>query len=200
MKKPTFPITLKRGSAVVKIYATPSKGYESYTLSYYSDGVRKRPTFAALDEARLEADTVLNRLTKGDLDTVTLTRAECAAFARARELLDPIGVALENAAAQFADATRRLGAVPVSRAVDFYLQRHPTEIKARPVQEVIEELIAAKRQDNLSKRYLAQLGYDLARFATKFSGPIASVRGVEIDGWLRGLGWAPRTRNNMRIS
>ena len=40
MKAPAFPISIKRG--VVKIYRTPSKGYDSYTLSYLSEGKRQR--------------------------------------------------------------------------------------------------------------------------------------------------------------
>jgi hypothetical protein len=44
MASPKFPIVVKQGSVTVKIYRTPSRGCEAYTLSYYQDGVRKRPT------------------------------------------------------------------------------------------------------------------------------------------------------------
>ena len=90
--------------------------------------------------------------------------------------------------------------MPVAEAVDFYLRRHQGTILARPVPEVVVELLDSKRADNLSARYLKQLEYDLNRFGAKFGGRIGDVAGTEVDGWLRSLGLAPRTRNNLRAS
>jgi len=47
MKKPVeFPLIVKEGSVSAKIYRTPSKsGYNSFTLVYYQDSVRKREVF-----------------------------------------------------------------------------------------------------------------------------------------------------------
>jgi hypothetical protein len=58
---------------------------------------------------------------------LTLTSADRAAYLRARQLLDPLGVALETAAAQFADARKALADTPLSHAVEFYVKRHPTK-------------------------------------------------------------------------
>jgi hypothetical protein len=41
-KKNEFPIEIKNGSATVKIYRTPSKGHESFTV-LLGHGKRKRP-------------------------------------------------------------------------------------------------------------------------------------------------------------
>ena len=49
-----FPLTVKRGSAVVKIYRTPSKGCDSYTLSFWVNHERKRRTCADLEAAKTE--------------------------------------------------------------------------------------------------------------------------------------------------
>ena len=57
MKKIEFPVTVKRGSVSVKIYRTPSHGCDSFTLSFYQDGVRKRPTFPSFQQAKDEADS-----------------------------------------------------------------------------------------------------------------------------------------------
>jgi hypothetical protein len=56
MKKITFPFEVKRGSVSVKIYRTPSNGCNSYTLAYYQDGVRKRPTFPSFQAANDDAE------------------------------------------------------------------------------------------------------------------------------------------------
>ena len=128
MKTIDFPQKIKKGSVVIKIYRTPSHGCDSYTLSYYQDGVRKRPSFPTYEQAKAEAEIIANRLGKSDVDVLTLTSADRAAYLRARQLLDPLGVALETAAAQFADARKALGDTPLSHAVEFYVKRHPTKI------------------------------------------------------------------------
>jgi integrase len=198
MKQPKFPVLVKRGSAVVKIYRTPTKGYDSFTLSYYVDGVRRRPTFPTLDQARTEAEIKATELTRGDLDTAKLTSADCASYTRAKELLAPTGLSIELAAAQMADAVAKLGAVPLATAVQFYLHRNNGVEGGRTVQAVVEEFLAVKRQDGLSARYLKTLDYELKQFRAKFSGTIADVRGGDIEAWLRGTEWSPRTRNNFR--
>ncbi|HMC29007.1 MAG TPA: hypothetical protein VKM56_14545, partial [Verrucomicrobiae bacterium] len=84
MSKPKFPYVVKRGSATVKVYYTPTKGCDSYTLCYWQDGKRKRPTFADFDKARTEAEMVATKLTSGDGDVLTLSSADRAAYLRAR--------------------------------------------------------------------------------------------------------------------
>jgi integrase len=102
------------------------------------------------------------------------------------------------AAAQFADAKTRLGTVPLSAAVDFYLQRHPKEPAPRTVQAVVDELVDTKEIDGVSHVYLKHLRYHLGKFAARFKGNIGDVSGAEIDVWLRAAGLSLRTRNNMR--
>jgi hypothetical protein len=78
MASPKFPIVVKQGSVTVKIYRTPSRGCEAYTLSYYQDGVRKRPTFTQLQAAKDEARIIVNRLGNADTDVLTRnTGAKC---------------------------------------------------------------------------------------------------------------------------
>jgi len=198
MKKITFPCEVKRGSVSIKIYSTPSHGCESFTLSYYQDGARKRPTFPTFEKAKEEADAVVGRLASTDADVLRLTSADRAAYLRSRQILDPMGVPIEAAAAQFADARSRLGDVPLSHAVEFYLRRHPTKIEPRMVKDVVAELLATKEADGSSERYLQCLRWGLGKFAGAFQFNIGAVAGTDIDAWLRGLGRSPRTRNNLR--
>ena len=143
-KPPEFPQIVKRGSVTVKIYRTPSHGCDSFTLSYYQDGVRKRPTFPTYKQAKVEAEAVASRLGNTDADILTLTSADRAAYLRARQILDAVGVPLEAAAAQFAAARAALGDTPLSHAVEFYITRHPTKIDPKRVQDVVAEFMAAK--------------------------------------------------------
>ena len=200
MATPKFPIVVKQGSVTVKIYRTPSRGCEAFTLSYYQDGVRKRPTFTELRAARDEANVIVNRLGNADADVLTLTSADRSAYLRARQLLDPLGVHVENAAAEFVQAKRVLGDVPLLLAAEYYVQRHPTRIAPQPVMAVAEEMLKVKQSDGLSAEYLRHLRYDMNKFAAAFQGNIGTVMGPDVDKWLRGLGVSPRTRNNLRAS
>jgi integrase len=200
MKKIAFPFEVKRGSVSVKIYRTPSNGCDSYTLAYYQNGVRKRPTFSSFQAANDEAEIVATRLGNADADILTLTSADRAAYLRARQLLDGVGAHIENAAAQFVQAKQLLGDVPLLQAAEYYVKRHPSRIAPRPVMEVVDEMLKLKQSDGLSEGYLRHLRYDLEKFAGAFHGNIGTVMGPEIDKWLRGLGVSPRTRNNLRNS
>ena len=141
---------------------------------------------------------VVGRLAATDADVLTLTSADRAAYQRARQVLDPIGVLIETSAVEYASARTRLGSVPLSTAVEFYLKRHPTEIKSHSVKEVVAELLAAKKMDGLSKRYLEFLQWSLGKFEGAFHCNIGTISGTDIDTWLRHLDRSPRTRNNLR--
>ena len=200
MKKITFPFEVKRGSVSVKIYRTPTNGCDSYTLAYYQDGARKRPTFSTFQAANDEAEVVATRLGNADADVLTLASADRAAYLRARQLLDGIGAHIENVAAQYVQLKQLLGDVPPLQAAEYYVKRHPSRISPIPVLEVVNEMLKLKRGDGLSEAYLRHLRYDLKKFAGAFHGNIGTVAGPDIDKWLRGLGVSPRTRNNLRTS
>ena len=196
----SFPIEVKRGSVTVKIYKTPTRGYDAFTVCHYQDGKRKRTLFGDLETARTQAASIATRLGNTDADVLTLTSADTAAYRRARAVLDPLQIPIEAAAAELAEAAKRLQGVSLLRAVEFYVQRHPINTTPQSTPDVVEELLKLKSKDGLSAEYLRQLGMALRLFARQFTGPIGEVRGAAIDEWVRSLGWAPRTRNNMRNS
>jgi hypothetical protein len=112
-----FPLKLKRGSVTVTVARSVSRGYESFTLYYYQDGVRQHRIFSRFDDAEQEAETVAARLTSGEAGVIRLTSADSAAYSRAREILDPLGIPIESAAAAFAHEHRRLAAIAIPNFV-----------------------------------------------------------------------------------
>jgi hypothetical protein len=62
MKRGRFPVRVQRGSSLVSIYMTPTRGYALFTVVHHdADGRRNRRVFADYDQARHAADeTVLN--------------------------------------------------------------------------------------------------------------------------------------------
>jgi len=161
---------------------------------------RKRSTFADYGEAKTEAEQVATRLTRGDLDVLTVTSADRAAYLRAKQLFHEVDVPIASGAAQFAEAKRKLGDIPLIHAVDYYLKKRPRNLKPQPIRKVVEEILQAKKADGLSEGYLNHLHYDLKKFAGAFQCNIGTVTRAEIDSWLRSLGVSNRTRNNFRAS
>ena len=198
----TFPYThSKPGYSVsVKIYKTPRDGYGAFTVTYYQDGQRKRVLCNTFESAVEEADDVVKLLGSKDVDVLELRSADKAAYRRSREVLDPIGVSIEVAAAEYAHIKRILGDTPPTVAAEYYVRKHPTKIEHKEVPVVVSELLAAKLADGCSPRYLQALRYNLGKFEKRFQGGINSVAGGEVDAWLRSSGLSPRTRNNIRTS
>jgi integrase len=195
-----FPYIHSKGSVSVKIYRTPTNGCEAFTLSYYQDGSRKRPTFPTFNQALSEAKTVALRLGSASGDVLTLNSADRASYLRSKELSVELGLPLEVIVAQAVALKRVLGKTPPMVAAEYYKKMNPTEPPAKLVKIVIDEMLLAKRGDGLSDGYLDHLSSDLKQFKQVFSCNIGSITGAEIDAWLRGLNVSGRTRNNLRCS
>ena len=209
MSKPKFPITVKRGHTTVKIYRTPSRGCDAYTVSYYLGDQRVRKTFADLGLATTEAETVATKLSTGEVNVLTLTSGDRLSYVRAIEALKPTGVPLEMAAMQFAEAHQILEGRSVVEAARYSAKKNPIWLPKKLVPEVVTEMIEAKTADGMSKYYTSDLKWRLGRFAEKFPGLISLVTSAEIGDFLRGLkGLADegekampvtgRSRNNFR--
>lgn len=196
-----FPMVIRNGSVQVKIYhCRTKKGYDAYYVVYYLDGVRKMSSFAHFDKAKKEAEFVAQRMGSAEADVLVLKSADRAAYQLARRILDPLGVSVEEAALQFAHATKRLGKVRLTEAVEFYLRWRPTEPELRSVEKVVAEFLETKDRGTASEVYAKALRYALTKFSARFKGNIHEVSGREIDVWLREVGVAARTQNNMRAA
>lgn len=197
MSKPKFPMTVKRGHTVVKIYLTPSRNCEAFTVIHYLGTKRQRKTFADLGLAMTEAETIANKLSTGEVDVLTLTSADRLAYVRAVEALKPTGQPLEVAAIHYAEAFKILEGDSLIEAARYYAKRHPSKMPKKTVPEVVKALLESKEQDGVSDVYLKDLKGRLGRFKQKFTGKISLVTGAEIEDFLRGLKSKPRSENEV---
>jgi integrase len=201
-KPDTIIWDVRVGLALFNVYRTPIGERELFTLSYWLDGKRYRQVFPTLAQAIDAAKAKGKQLSKGDIVAVDLSPADRASAAKVLTRLKPLGLSLELVVSDYLENWKRLGngRVPLSRAVDFYRQRHPIDQKPKMVKEVVVELLALKRSDHLSDRYVQQLEYALNRFTGRFHNCLEAVKGTEVDAWLRELDLGPRSRNNLRSS
>ena len=154
MGKPKFPMTVKRGHTVVKIYKTPSNKCDQFTVVHYLGTERQRKTFSDLGLAITEAETVASKLSEGELNVLELRNEDRLSYVRAIEALKPLGVPLEIAVMQFVEAAKLLEGASLVEAARYYAKHKPHKIPRKTVGEVIDELITAKQADRLSDVYL----------------------------------------------
>ena len=189
--------TVKFGSACVPVYLSQANGRTRYFLSYHRDGNRMRQAFADLKAAKKEALLVAQRIQAGMQHVTDIKPHERECYLAAVGLLQKSGIPLVAAVEEYVRARDLAGTESLITVAGEYGRLFRKVVQHVTVGQVVTELMAAKRQDKVSKRYLLQLQSSLNRFAAKFPGPILNVTGAEIDAWLRALKISSVTRNSM---
>ncbi|HZM05042.1 MAG TPA: site-specific integrase [Candidatus Saccharimonadales bacterium] len=204
MKTQEFPIEIKRGSATVKIYeakfAKAGREYVNYTLSYWHRGKRVRQAFASLQDAKDHAAARATELANGDLSILSLKAEDGAAYRRAMQLLQPCGISLEVAVAQFAEAFKILGGISLIEAAKLAVKAQRGLKPNVTVAETVAELLKDRKLNGVGAHHYRVLDGMLKRVVAAFQEVhMGSVDGPTIKAFLDGLeGVTARTRNNYR--
>jgi hypothetical protein len=188
------------GSALSKVYATPSGDRELFTVSYWAKGARKREVLPTWDAA-IEAAKRANRdIGDGGVNAPDIAPQKRLPCARALAILAPFDLEIDFVASRYVEMIKLTNGQDPLGMVERHLQKNPINLKVKTVKEAVEEMVGVKRSDKLSDRYVKQLDYNLTRFAGRFRGRLGDVNGTDVDKWLRELKVGPRTRNNLRSS
>jgi integrase len=183
------------GSVKIPVYGLSSG---RWCLSFYQDGKRKRETRSTREEATKRAQEVATAIHGQKASGLTLTGADRDSYARSLEVLKPFAVTLHDAVEAYAKTRHKLQKASLNEAVDFYLRHHATDLPAKTVKEIADELLAAKRQDGVSAAYLKDLNTRLPHIAAAFTIPIGQVTQGQLENWLRSRPGSLRSRNNYR--
>ena len=190
------------GSVIVKIYRVSNHGAERFTVCYYdAKGDRKQKMFADFDKAYQEAQEVGEDLATGESDALNLTNADRVIFLRGKAELEGTGLTVDVACRDMAQVLRVLGgrgsAIEAARE---WVARHVGVVAGMTVTKAAEEMLKVRGSEGLSVSWLHLIKVYVKRFVKEFgSREVASVRSDEVAAWLRGLGGAPRSRNNARL-
>ena len=84
-KRIRFPIVVKRGSSVVKVYRDRKPTGTYYRVAYHIGGKRHRLHFNDLEKATSEAEAKAAQLSRGDMDAAQLTGKDRLVYGRAVE-------------------------------------------------------------------------------------------------------------------
>jgi integrase len=151
-----------------------------FVVNYREAGKRKRTFFETREQANAFAAFKNAQLRKCGVEGAEFS-------SRLREMAQECAERLSAYGRTLKDAT------------DFFCAHLKASEKSCTTAALVEQLIAAKKADGASKRYLEDLRSRLNRFAQKFDGQmVATITSAQIDDWLRALHVSPTTRNNFR--
>ena len=187
---------VKQGSAAVPIYKGDVRGSIRFTVAFYRNGQRERRTFATLDAARDEARMAALNIQRGMSSDNDLRPQDREAFRSACAMIAPFGIPLVAALEEYVQCRRKLGETPLMTSVEEFVRRTKGFTAGVLVPKVVEEFLASKVQDRMSRHYLKSLQSILKQFAQALSGEIAKVTTQQIDAWLRAGDYCAVTRNN----
>ena len=143
-KAEAFPLTLKAGSTIVKIYLDAKPSGDYYRVVYHLGGKRHRLNFSDLHRAKAEAQAKAAQLARGDVDAVQLNGKDRLTYGRALDAIHPAGVALDTAATEYAQAAKMLAGHSLIEAASFYMRHHANRVAARMVANAVEDFWQAK--------------------------------------------------------
>ncbi|HVX56939.1 MAG TPA: site-specific integrase [Candidatus Saccharimonadales bacterium] len=206
------PVLFKSGAVTVKLYRYTwrdkkrGRTYVKFAVTQGSGRRRVREYHADQEVAARRAQEIADAIANGQVGLGTVSPADWATYTRAQELIRPLGKTLELAASEYAQALATLKAsrstlttVPTLQAVvDFWVLHHPAGGDTLTCPKILEEMIAARRQDGASKNTLDDYRSRLGRFVQDFTGPISAIGPQDLDAWLAKLPVSRRTRNNYR--
>ncbi len=212
-KNKGFPKVIREGQTRAKIYKTPYRGSDGFTVVWYEGDVRKRKLFNDLPAAELHANAMVNNLSRGEARIINLSGEQLLAFNRASEFIKEFGVSLDTVAAEYRDAKRLVRGRNLVPVAQYFASKNLLDIPKLTVSEVYTEMLRAKKDEGCSERYTQDLESRVGKFAREFPKQIAAVTGLEIKTWLQALvketskvnKKAPkvpvtnRTRNNFRL-
>jgi integrase len=195
-EKPKFPMTVRRGSCVVKIYRDRRPSGEYFRVIYYLGGKRHRLVFSSLADAKAEADAKASQLARGDIDAAQLSGQDRLIYGRALEAIRYLEIPLDAAALEYADARKSLGDYTLLEAVRFFVRHRGNGVQRISVSNAVQEFLTAKASKGLTRVYQDDLRNRLRSFEKCFHCDLNQITSEDVRSFLSQLKVAARTHNN----
>ena len=188
----------------ISIYSSPAFGKESYLISYYAEGKRKRERAGTLEEARSQAKAKIKELTAGSANAGAFTPRQIAVVMDAVEVLKGVGISLSQVAREYVEAFKILRRQPLiaeaAKHYAAYLEHQRTMHAPVTFPAVVDEFLKAIEARGRSARYIEDCTSRLSKAAKTFRGYLQRITSSDIEAWLDSFKAAGRTRNNYRAT
>ena len=198
MDKPR-PLVHKVGAVSVPIY---HYGDGRWAIVYRETRGGKRKTVSCRSEAdaRKQANTICLQIARGQLSADRLSIEQRMQAVEAGRLLAPLGLSLDGVAREVAAAHELTGGAGVAEMARFWARHHHSATTSRTPALVLEEMMAAKKSQDLDDEYQRITRLRLVKFAAAFPRPIAEIDAKQIRAYLGDLSGNAVTRNKTLAS
>ncbi len=186
---------IKDGSIRLPIYPM-ADGRWCVVVRESKKGPRKRVLRKTLAEAKEFARDECTRIANGRIAADELTPQDRVETVAAKKALQPLGLSLDAAARDLAEAHKISGGAGVLELARFWARHHQSALSRKTVPQVHAEMMEDYRGHELNPRYKSGLVSFLGKFARKFATrPIGEVTKDEIRDFLRDQPGNWRTHN-----
>ena len=191
-----FPIAVKAGSSVVRIYRDRKPSGDYFRVVYHLGGKRHRLNFRNLEAAKTEAQAKAAQLARGDVDAAQITGKDRLIYGRALDAVKEFELPLDAAALEYAQAKRILDGHNLADAARFFMRHHGRGLTGKPVADAVAGFLDARRAEGRSKLYIVDLRHRLGRFAQAFNIEVRQLSPDDVRDFLSGPQVGPRSWNN----
>jgi len=201
-------ILVRSGNVRLRVSPNPKKVKDRRVVDWevrWKDGAGRscRLKRAKQEDAIAEAQAIAKRIAAGSRE---LSGGAAGDYDSAVMALVGTGFTLARSSSFTAGLCRMMagGGVPSERfeatgyaAIDFYLRHHASAGSAKPLAEVVDELIVARELEGVSERHLGDLRSRGGRIKRDLGTvAIGQLSAAVLNAWLSGLKVAGRTRLN----
>ena len=199
--KQRFPILVTHNGVNAKIQRDVKiqrgRKYDTFLVIYSEAGKRQRLRRSSLEAAKIAAQNACHKISHGEHLTLELKNGERLTYARAIESLAPLGVKLDIASHEYANAVKRLpSGATLQDAVELLCRRNNAVQEKRTVKQAVGEMLEVKHGANLSDAHIKDLECRLGAFAEAFQMQISDVSGALLQTWIDSLKVSGRTKQN----
>jgi integrase len=184
--KDKFPLTVKKGHAVVKIYEVKNRNLTNYCVSYIGPTGRQRRNFAKFDLAKREATNIAQKLADFDADGLNLSGGDRRIYVEAQQAIAATGLPLNSVAHEFARAFAILGGAHIVESARYYKKHVDVDLPEVTVAEAVQKFYEAKEAEGMSAMYLKDIRVLLGDFAEHFQCPLSNIQPDDLRQYLNG--------------
>jgi integrase len=193
-----FPLTVRKGSAVVKIYQVKNRRARNYCVTYIGSTGRVRRNFTQLDRAKRAANSLARDLAAGDMEALKLTGREKQIYVEAERAIAGTGLPMHSVAHEFARAFEILGGSHIVEAARHYKKTVDVDLPQVSAAEAVETFRAAKEAEGMSRKYLEDIRTLLGHFARTFICDLSSIQPDDLRQYLNAMKIGLVAKNNRR--
>jgi integrase len=199
MKMPSFPYRVTKQGVSVTIGRLEKGGQQFFRVLYREQGKRKQAWRSTFEAARRAANDAIDATLTGDNSALKLRASDRHTYLRAVQVLQPVGVNLDVAAREYADARTMLGGrATLAEVCRDWLKRNAVELPKIAVADAVERLKTQAETDGKSQDRLKQLEAALGHFAAGFNCEVHTITPKLIADYLMALPFKERTKANHR--